>query len=124
MARILILTSFTVILLVQQCWANKEIFYDLVASYFERAPDGVPKKILGFNKQFPGPTLRATKGDILNIKVTNNILEGHTTTIHWHGMEQFLTPWEDGPRMLTQCDIPYNASYTYRFQAVQSGTYW
>lgn len=65
-----------------------------------------------------------SKGDWLRIKVNNQIQDGQTTTIHWHGLEQFLSPWQDGPRMLTQCDIPYNHSFTYEFELLQSGSYW
>ncbi len=105
--------------------SSKTLEYSLTVSYFDGRPDGVPKRILGFNNQFPGPTLRAEKNDWLRITVTNLIQDQTTTTtIHWHGIEQYLTPWQDGPRMLTQCDIPYNSSYIYEFPAIQSGTYW
>src|SRR5271154_6160861 len=103
--------------------STKEVVYDLSVSYFDGAPDGVPKRVLGVNGQFPGPTLRASKHDILTIKVTNLIQDQQTTTIHWHGLEQYLTPFQDGPRMLTQCDIPFNHSNTYQFEVIQSGTY-
>lgn len=104
--------------------SGKTVDYELTASYFLGAPDGVEKQILGFNNQFPGPVLRATKGDTLRVKVTNMIQDKQGTTIHWHGLEQYLTPWQDGARLLTQCDIPYNESFTYEFDLLQSGTYW
>lgn len=103
---------------------SKEIYYEFNVSYFDGAPDGVPIRILGVNNQFPGPTIRATKYDILTIKVTNQIQDHQSTTFHWHGIEQYLTPFEDGPRMITQCDIPFNSSFIYQFQVNQAGTYW
>lgn len=116
-------TVICVLALFNKC-AAKEVYYDFTIRYFEAAPDGVPVQILGVNNQFPGPTIRATKNDILTVKATNQIQDRQSTTIHWHGLEQYLTPFVDGPRMVTQCDIPFNSSFTYRFQLIQSGTYW
>lgn len=104
---------------------SKTIHYSLTVSYLSVALDGVTKRMLVFNNLSPpGPTLQASKGDELLVKVTNRIDPDETTTIHWHGIEQFYSPFQDGPRMITQCDIPYNYSHTYRFILHQSGTYW
>lgn len=102
----------------------KIVTYSLKTYYIDFAPDGVAKKVLTFNGQFPGPTLHAAKGDLLSVSVTNLIQDFQTTTIHWHGLEQYLTPFQDGPRMITQCDIPYNATHVYNIPLKQSGTYW
>lgn len=103
---------------------GRTVHYDLTISYFNGAPDGVPKRVLGINGNFPGPTLRATIGDWLEVNVINRIQDGQGTTIHFHGIEMRGHQWQDGPRMLTQCDIPSGANYTYRFPLEQSGTYW
>jgi FtsP/CotA-like multicopper oxidase with cupredoxin domain len=39
----------------------------------------------GFNGPYLGPTLRATRGEHVQMRVTNNLPEPETTT-HWHGM--------------------------------------
>jgi len=98
--------------------------YDLTIKYFMGNPDGVTKKILGVNGQFPGPTIRANKGGLLTIRVTNRIQTKEATTIHWHGFEQVLTPFQDGLEGVTQCGIPYGATMTYYFELKQAGTYW
>lgn len=38
--------------------------------------------------------------------------------------EQYKTCYEDGPRMIVHCDIPYGYTHTYKFRARQAGTYW
>lgn len=38
----------------------------------------------GFNGDYLGPTLRATRGEQVQVNVTNGLAE--TTTVHWHGM--------------------------------------
>ena len=62
--------------------------------YMYRAPDCVEHVVMGINGQFPGPTIRAQVGDILDIALTNKLgTEG--VVIHWHGIRQvgsfFLT---------------------------------
>jgi hypothetical protein len=61
------------------------------------APDGVSRPVILVNGAFPGPTIEANWGDTIQVKVTNNIVgpeEG--TSIHWHGLLQTGTPFEDG----------------------------
>ena len=38
----------------------------------------------GFNGAYLGPTLRASRGDVVKMRVTNRLPE--TSTVHWHGM--------------------------------------
>lgn len=50
-----------------------------------------------------------------------NVLE----CINRHGMFQRLTPWADGPAMVTQCPIQPGNRYTYRYNVTeQVGTLW
>lgn len=44
-------------------------------------------------------------------------------TFHWHGVRQIRTPAMDGPSMITQCPIPFATTFTYSFQATESGTF-
>src|SRR5688572_21321787 len=83
-----------------------DLYYDLTASYFCGAPDGVTVcHILGVNGQFPGPTIEGTIGDRLHVTLTNAISSATHTSIHWHGLFQNGTPFADGPDMVTQCGV-------------------
>jgi blue copper oxidase len=46
----------------------------------------------GYNGAYLGPTLRASRGEEVTVKVTNELDE--TTSVHWHGMH--LPPEADG----------------------------
>lgn len=49
---------------------------------FQRAE---PTPTWGFNGDYLGPTLRATRGEQVVVNVHNRLPE--TTSVHWHGME-------------------------------------
>ena len=53
-----------------------------------------------------------------------NKLLTEATSIHWHGLIQQGTPFMDGAAYVTQCPILPRESFTYRFTAQQSGTFW
>ena len=46
------------------------------------------------------------------------------TTIHWHGLAQFNTPWMDGAGTVSQCPIEPGTSFTYIFNVSCAGTFW
>ena len=46
------------------------------------------------------------------------------TTIHWHGLAQFNTPWMDGAGTVSQCPIEPGTSFTYIFNVSSPGTFW
>ncbi|CAL8136420.1 unnamed protein product [Orchesella dallaii] len=101
--------------------------YTFNISYFSGSPDGVKKdKILGINNQYPGPTLEANQGDILEITVINNIIDGQNTSIHWHGISQRNgSLFEDGTSQISQCPLPAGGnSQVYRFVVEEAGTFW
>lgn len=83
--------------------------------------DGVRAPALTINGTLPGPTLRFQEGDDVVIHVTNRLKEA--TSLHWHGL---LVPGEmDGvPGLNGFHGIEPGATFTYRFKARQSGTYW
>lgn len=61
------------------------------------APDGFERDMIVVNGQYPGPTIEADWGDIIEVTVNNQIRgpeEG--TSIHMHGFLQHQTPWMDG----------------------------
>lgn len=106
---------------------SKEIIVDFVVSQFQPtvAPDGVatPRKIWGYNEQLPGPTIRATEGDTIIVRVKNYLDE--PTTIHWHGMYQRGTWFMDGVEQISQPRIPAEGgAFEYRFKAEPAGTHW
>ena len=61
-----------------------------------------PVAALGYNKQWPGPTIRVTEGDKVRAIFTNNLNE--TTGVHFHGVE-FDDFFQDGVPFVTQKPI-------------------
>jgi FtsP/CotA-like multicopper oxidase with cupredoxin domain len=74
---------------------------------------------LGFNKQWPGPTIRVNQGDKVRAEFTNNLTE--TTGVHFHGVE-FGDFFQDGVPFVTQKPIVPGETYAYEFTAVNSGS--
>jgi FtsP/CotA-like multicopper oxidase with cupredoxin domain len=73
-----------------------------------------------FNGSAPGPELRVTQGDRVQVTLINHLPVA--TTIHWHGMR--LPNAEDGVAGITQDAVPPGQSFTYEFVARDAGTYW
>jgi len=73
-----------------------------------------------FNGESPGPTLRVHQGDLVEVKVVNQLSFG--ITIHWHGIDSFNSA--DGVAGVTQDAIKPGQTYTYRFITPDAGTYW
>ena len=99
--------------------------YDFTISRDILAPDGVTKNVLVVNGQFPGPIIEANWGDTIQVTVHNKIVgpvEG--TSLHWHGLLQKGSQWEDGTPAVTQCPIAPGQSFTYSFNADLYGTSW
>ena len=104
---------------------GQERSYDFTIARGTIAPDGYEKDVLLINGQFPGPTIEANWGDIITVTVNNAITgpeEG--TALHWHGLLQVGTPWEDGVPAVSQCPIASGKSLTYSFKADLYGTSW
>ncbi|KAJ1419908.1 Multicopper oxidase, type 1 [Sesbania bispinosa] len=81
------------------------------------------KNILTVNGEFPGPTLKAHRGDKLIVKVYNRA--NYNITIHWHGARQVRNPWFDGPEYITQC--PIQPGYMFKqiiHLTMEEGTIW
>lgn len=97
-----------------------EIFYELTASTFQwELSAGKSITAWGFNKQLPGPTLKAKKGDTLVIKVKNELHK--PTIIHWHGIQ--LPASMDGTGE-AQSPIQPGEEFEYRFTVPDAGTFW
>ena len=78
-----------------------------------------PIAALGYNKQWPGPTIRVNQGDKVRAIFTNNLKE--TTGVHFHGVE-FDDFFQDGVPFVTQKPITPGETYTYEFTAKNAGS--
>ncbi|KAG0143359.1 hypothetical protein CROQUDRAFT_66288, partial [Cronartium quercuum f. sp. fusiforme G11] len=88
--------------------------YELVITNTTAGPDGFWRTVLAINNQIPGPLIEANEGDSLEITVINHL--DSPVTIHWHGLYQNGTNWEDGVTGVTQCPIPGSGGmYIYKF---------
>ncbi|THU32036.1 multicopper oxidase family protein [Niastella caeni] len=95
-------------------------FYQLTATEFDwKISDQITIKVWGFNQSFPGPVLKARRGDTMVIKVKNDLQEA--TTIHWHGIR--LSASMDGTDDV-QKPIQPGEEFEYRFIVPDTGTFW
>jgi len=60
---------------------------------------GKPTTTWGFNGAFLGPTIRATRGDRVAMRVHNQL--GEPSTVHWHGM-RLPAVMDGGPHQMIQ----------------------
>ncbi|KZS91118.1 Cu-oxidase-domain-containing protein [Sistotremastrum niveocremeum HHB9708] len=92
------------------------------------APDGYQRKVITINENYGGPLLFGNKSDRFNIAVGNKLYDRdvfQSTSVHWHGINQFLTNAEDGVGWVTQCPIVPGLFFEYYFPTNgQTGTYW
>ncbi|CAL9728253.1 iron transport multicopper oxidase Fet5p [Monosporozyma unispora] len=102
-------------------WKNVTFFED----------DGRPrvKEMIAFNDQWPLPELHVTKGDRIELFLTNGFQDDTSTSLHFHGLFHNLelggANQMDGPSMVTQCPIVPGQTYLYNFSLPdQVGTYW
>ena len=78
---------------------------------------------IAVNGQIPGPTLIVYEGQNVTVHVKNN-LTSEGISVHWHGMHQRGTPWMDGVGQVTQCPIGPQSTFSYKYTATPSGTFW
>jgi len=74
-----------------------------------------------YNGQIPGPELRVKEGELVEVTLINQDIE-QGVTVHWHGLD--VPNAEDGVAGATQDTVQPGQTYTYRFIAKQTGTYW
>ncbi len=75
------------------------------------------------DRPFPGPMLRGTEGAMMNVTVTNLLLQ-ETISIHFHGITMTQNPWMDGVVGLTECGIGPGQTFSYVFHLEHGGTFW
>jgi FtsP/CotA-like multicopper oxidase with cupredoxin domain len=93
---------------------------DLEAREFDwQFVPGVATRAWGFNGTVPGPTLEATVGDVLEIRLTNRLPE--PTVVHWHGLR--IPAAMDGTEMV-QHPVAPGETFVYRFRVPDAGTFW
>jgi FtsP/CotA-like multicopper oxidase with cupredoxin domain len=73
-----------------------------------------------YNGESPGPLLRYTEGDSLDVTLRNRLPE--PTTIHWHGLRPPVGM--DGMPYYSQPPVMPGEDFRYRFPLTESGTYW
>jgi CopA family copper-resistance protein len=99
----------------------------LSGTEFDLSISEVPVNITGqtrsatlINGSLPGPTLRWREGDVVTLRVRNELEV--PTSIHWHGI--LLPSTMDGVPGLSFHGIAPGETFTYRFKVRQHGTYW
>jgi FtsP/CotA-like multicopper oxidase with cupredoxin domain len=121
---------FLIILSIFHIATAKNVTYTFLLQFINitRAPDGVAvEHVIGINGEFPGPTIHAYVGDLLKIDVVNLLeLYGRReeVTVHWHGLNQLHSQFEDGISQVSQCPLPFGHIQHYEFKVLQQGTYW
>ncbi|KAF7828763.1 L-ascorbate oxidase-like protein [Senna tora] len=96
-------------------------YYTWTVTYGTRSPLAIPQQVILINGQFPGPRLDVVTNDNIILNLVNKLDEPFLLT--WNGIKQRKNSWQDGV-LGTNCPIPPNSNYTYKFQAKdQIGTY-
>ncbi|CCK73450.1 ferroxidase FET3 NDAI_0G04650 [Naumovozyma dairenensis CBS 421] len=87
--------------------------------------DGVLNRpVITCNGQWPWPDIRVTKGDRIQVYLTNGFNDSDTS-LHFHGLFQKDNNKMDGVPFLTQCPIGPGDTYLYNFTVEDNvGTYW
>ncbi len=77
-----------------------------------------------YNGTLPGPILRARVGEILQVRVYNDMAERNTTT-HFHGFTMHLHPIMDGTTLVSQWPVAPGSFFDYRIPITSEdvGTY-
>ncbi|XP_073013598.1 monocopper oxidase-like protein SKU5 isoform X1 [Typha latifolia] len=88
-------------------------YFDWEVSYVSASPLGVKQKVIGINRQFPGPILNVTTNWNVVVNIRNNLDEPFLVT--WSGLQQRKNSWQDGV-LGTNCPIPAGWNWTYEFQ--------
>lgn len=87
-------------------------------------PEENRKSSILVNGIYPGPVIDVMENDTLSINVINDMIT-ESTTIHWHGIHPYETPWTDGANGVSQYAIQPGKNFTYTFKAWPVGThYW
>lgn len=97
--------------LVQAEWQPDAV---LVVDDSDIAPDCTVRRSIVFNGTSPGPLLRFKEGDRVWVRVLNN-RDSDNTTVHFHGLSQYLSPYADGTPKTSQWPIAPGSYFDYEF---------
>lgn len=121
--------------------------FDWTVERKDLAPDGVTRLMYTINGEFPGPTIEATEGDTVVVRVRNHIYDEYTVpparmsskledvhpegtdrkfSFHWHGLSMRGQQVMDGASAFTSCALKPGDEKEYRFQVTKEdvGTHW
>lgn len=76
--------------------------------------------LFGYNGSTPGPELRFTQGDRVDLQFQNDLRQG--SSVHWHGIR--IDNAMDGVPGMTQPMIEPGERFEYSFDLPDAGTYW
>ncbi len=93
---------------------------DVVVSLVRRHIAGHDMIMYGYNGQYPGPLIKASRGSTIYVNVENRIVL--PTTVHWHGVR--LDNAFDGVPGVTQAPIETGMTFLYEIKVRDSGIYW
>ncbi len=102
---------------------NDDGFFDLEAGPARASllgTEGPPTALWAYGGSSPGPVIRARQGELVRVRLRNNLPE--PTSTHWHGIR--IDNAMDGVPGLTQDVVPPGGSFDYSFIAPDAGTYW
>jgi FtsP/CotA-like multicopper oxidase with cupredoxin domain len=80
---------------------------------------GQKSRAWAFGGSVPGPAIEAQVGDVLEIRLINNLPE--PTVVHWHGLR--IPAAMDGTERVQRPVAP-GETFTYRFRVPDAGTFW
>jgi FtsP/CotA-like multicopper oxidase with cupredoxin domain len=112
--------------------SSKNVTYDwtLKASIGDKySPDCMNSKefrrsVFLADDTFPGPVIEAEEGDTIIVRIDNQN-PSVSASIHFHGIHQMGTPYNDGAAYVTQCALGPLQKQEYIFTAYPPGThYW
>ncbi len=92
----------------------------LAAGLVRRTIAGRSVVMYGFNGQYPGPLVRATRGATLVVRFENRL--DQPSSVHWHGVR--LDNRYDGVPEVTQAAVPPGGTFAYRVHFRDAGIYW
>src|SRR5437762_6157297 len=92
----------------------------LVAGVVRRSIAGKSLVMYGFNGQYPGPLIRATRGTTLIVQFENRL--DQASSVHWHGVR--LDNQFDGTPDVTQRAVAPGGRFEYRVHFRDAGIYW
>ncbi|KAJ7083793.1 Cupredoxin [Mycena epipterygia] len=105
----------------------KDVTLDIVNAVL--APDGFTRSTVTANGTFPGPVIRAMKGDTLRVTVNNKLTDPtmrRSTSMDFDGIFfDTANVFDEGTPFVTTCPLGPNASYTHVLPlGNQTGSYW